>query len=60
MLSILTPTFPQNTPTLTAKRHKSFGSDGHVYYLVVMASQMYAYVQTQQNVYIKCVQFFVY
>lgn len=27
--------------------------------MVVMASQMYAYVQTHQNVYIKCVIFYI-
>lgn len=35
------------------RRHKSFGGDGYVSYLDCGAvSQVYAYVQTHQNVYI--------
>lgn len=49
----------QKQKTATTKRHKeAFGGDGDVYYLDCgLFSQVLAYVQTHQIVYVKYVQF---
>lgn len=48
----------QQTPT---EEHKeTLGGDLFCTLTVVMLLQAYAYVQTHQNIYVKCVRFFVY